>query len=608
MLLNKYSVKVMIDATAGGTVSIDTETVSLIDKTLVGFSFAYTKANKEVSWYVPVRHTKFDNMPLEDVQLILTQLLNWEQLVFHNYVFDGMVFKKFGMSVKAAVVHDTMIIAHLLDENGQQGLKPCALRYCHHKMTHLKEICGGGKSRISFADVEKETAVKYASEDAEYTLKLFKVLYPMLIADCKLHDIYEKIEQPLLFVVEDMQINGITIDIEQVARIREECQKRVSNALERIEYIMPNINLNSPKQLREYFIGKKKLKPLKLSKKTQKGSVDKEFLEHYEADKRCPEIGFLLAYRKYNKILSTFVPALTPTTGNKIYAQFRQSGTTSGRFSSSNPNMQNIPRTETKCKKCGADLVLRNHQRVCSKCGKISDSFDIRAAMVADKGQILIGADYSQIELRIAAHFSQEPSMLKVYRKGGDIHQQTADTCGSTRQEAKTINFGMLYGMYFKTLAKQLEIPERTAIEYHRQFWKKYSKLTKFMEEAKVAAIKNGYTMTFFGRKRHLSDEFKIKEEFKKGAELRSMVNAIIQGTGADIVKTAMINMYLPLKNIGARIVLTVHDELVVSCPKNKVKEAMEIVEKIMIDAGKDLTVPIEIDIKSGKTWSKIHG
>jgi DNA polymerase-1 len=190
----------------------------------------------------------------------------------------------------------------------------------------------------------------------------------------------------------------------------------------------------------------------------------------------------------------------------------------------------------------------------------------------------------------------------------GDIHQQTADACGSTRQEAKTINFGMLYGMYYKTLAKQLEVSEQKAIEYFNQFWNNYNTLKDYMEKAKKDAMKNGYTMTFFGRKRHMTDEFAEKEEFKKGAELRSMVNAIIQGTGADIVKIAMINMYQPLKNIGARIVLTVHDELVVSCPKNKVQQGYDIVKKHMIEAGKDLSVPIEIDIKIGKSWSEIHG
>jgi DNA polymerase-1 len=348
MILQKYKQSIINDAIKSTRIAVDTETVSLVDKTLIGFSFAYTKANKIVSWYVPVRHNKFNNMPLEDVQKILKVILNHGQLIFHNYVFDGMVFKKFGIPVKAAVVHDTMILAHLIDENSNQGLKPCALRYCHHKMKHFKEICGSGKNRISFADIKKEVAVNYGSEDAEYTCKLFKILYPKVIADDNLYRIYETIERPLLLVVEDMQINGITIDNKQVDRIREKCQKQVSDALERIEYLMPNINLNSPKQLREHFIDKKRLTSLKLSKKTQLGSVDKEFLEHYETDKRCPEIKFLLAYRKYNKILSTFIPALTTgvNAGYKIHAQFRQSGTTSGRFSSSNPNMQNIPRTD----------------------------------------------------------------------------------------------------------------------------------------------------------------------------------------------------------------------------------------------------------------------
>jgi len=549
-------------------------------------------------------------MPLEDVQLILKQILNWNQLVFHNYVFDGMVFKKFGIPVKSAIIHDTMLLAHSLDENGRQGLKPCALRYCHHQMKPFKEVVGTGKSQISFADVDKETASKYASEDAEYTYKLFEILYPMVIADDSLYRVYETIERPLLLVVEDMQINGITVDNAQVSRIREDCQKRVSDALERLEYFMPNINLNSPKQLREYFIDKKRLQPLKLSKKTQLGSVDKEFLEHYENEKKCPEIKVLLAYKKYNKILSTFIPALTTgiNADYKIYAQFRQSGTTSGRFSSSNPDMQNIPRTDKKCKKCSGDLVLKNYKLVCKNCGEISDSFDIRAAIVADKGQILIGADYSQIELRLAAHFSQEPSMIAAYKNNEDIHQLTADACNSTRQEAKTINFALLYGIYFKSLAKQLKVDERKALEYFNQFWKNYPKLFNFIEQSKKDAMKNGYTMTFFGRKRHLSDEFANKEEFKKGAELRSLVNAIIQGTGADLMKLAMLEMYQSLKDIGARIVLTCHDEVLVSCPKNNVKEGMKIVEESMVNVGKDLSVPIKVDIKSGKTWSGVHG
>lgn len=582
MILQKYKQSIINDAIKSTRIAVDTETVSLVDKTLIGFSFAYTKANKVVSWYVPVRHNKFENMELGDVQKILKIILYHNQLIFHNYVFDGMVFTKFGIPVKAAIVHDTMILAHLLDENDNQGLKPCALRYCHHKMKHFKEIVGGGKSRISFADVDKEDADKYASEDAEYTYKLFEVLYPMVIADDNLYKIYETIERPLLLVVEDMQINGITINIAQIKRISEECQKQVSDALERIEYLMPNINLNSPKQLREHFIDKKRLTPLKLSKKTQLGSVDKEFLEHYETDKRCPEIKWLLAYRKYNKILSTFIPALTPKDGRKIYAQFRQSGTTSGRFSSSNPNMQNIPRTD--------------------------DEFDIRAAIIADEGHTLIGADYSQIELRIAAHFSQEPSMLSAYRENGDIHQQTADACGSTRQEAKTINFGMLYGMYFKTLAKQLEVPEQKAIEYFNQFWGNYSKLKDYMEKAKKDAMENGYTMTFFGRKRHMTDEFAEKEEFKKGAELRSMVNAIIQGTGADIIKLAMLDVYQPLKDIGGRLVLCVHDEILCSVPKNKEKEAIKIITKAMLKHSNDFRVPLAIDLKVGNSWSECHG
>lgn len=584
MILKKYDKKILTDIMKSPRIGLDTETESLVDKTMVGFSVAYTKANKIYSYYIPIWHTKFDNMLLEHAQTILKLILIHDQIVFHNYVFDCAVFKKLGIPVSCTITHDTMILAHLLDENDNQGLKPCALRYCGHKMKHFKEICGSGKSRISFADVDEETADKYASEDAEYTLKLFNVLYPLVVADEGLHRIYTLIEQPLLEVVADMQINGITIDNSQVDRIREECQKHVSDALERIEYLMPNINLNSPKQLRNHFVDKKRLKPLAFSAKTKQPSVNKEFFEHYETDKRCPEIKALLAYKKYNKILSTFIPALTTGINSdyKIYAQFRQSGTKTGRFSSSNPDMQNIPRT--------------------------TDEFDIRAAIIADEGHILIGADYSQIELRLAAHFSQEPHMVKVYREGGDIHQETANACGSTRQEAKTINFGLLYGMYYKTLAKLLEVDYETAIAYHEQFWKRYNVLGKFMDSAKKLAVNNGYTKTLFGRKRHLTNEFFDKEPFQKSAELRSISNAIIQGSGADLMKLAMVDMYQPLKNIGARLVLTVHDEVVVSCPESKIKQGVKIVTDAMLKYDYKLNVPLTIDLKTGKTWSEVHG
>jgi len=579
MILNRYNQKIMADAAASTRIAIDTETVSLTDKTLIGFSFAYEKNKKIYSYYIPVRHTKFRNMPLEDVQQILKQLLNWDQLVFHNYVFDGMVFAKFGIPVKAAIVHDTMLLAHLLDENGRQGLKPCALRYCHHQMKHFKEIVGTGKSRISFADVDKEIAVKYGSEDAEYTYKLFEILYPMVIADDNLYKIYETIERPLLLVVEDMQIKGITIDIDQVNRIREDCQLRVSNALEQIEYLMPNINLNSPKQLREYFINKKRLKPLKLSKKTQLGSVDAKFLEHYK--EKCPEIKQLLAYRKYNKILSTFIPALTPKEGNKIYAQFRQSGTTSGRFSSSNPNLQNIPR--------------------------VTDEFDIRSCFIAGKGNVLIGLDYSQIELRVAAHLSQEPNMLNIYLNNGDIHQLTADACICSRQKAKTINFAMLYGIYFKALAELLKVSEQEAIKYVSLYWKKYPQLAKFITQTKKDAMKQGYLETICGRKRHMSAEFGDKEEFKKGAELRSMTNAVIQGSAADILKLAMIEIYQPLKDLGGSIIMTIHDELVCEVPEKIAEKAYKLIKEKMLLAAKILSVPMKVEGGIGKTWSEIH-
>jgi len=323
-------------------------------------------------------------------------------------------------------------------------------------------------------------------------------------------------------------------------------------------------------------------------KQTDKGaaSMDKEVLETYAETNNAAKL--LLEYRKYAKILSTFIPALMPTdidikTGRgKIYASFNQAGTTSGRFSSSKPNMQNIPKGE-------------------------KDEFGIRDCIVADEGHILIGADYSQVELRILAHFSQDFQLMKAYQESRDIHTMTSKACGISRDKAKTINFGLVYGMRAKTLGKRIDVGYDEAQRYIDKYFETYNGVKPFWEAAERNIRSRGYVETFFGRKRRRTREFQAKDKFEQSREIGSMTNSIIQGTGADIMKIAMVSMYPELQKIGGRIILTIHDEVLCSVPKNKKQQGLKIIEKAMLDAGKPLTVPITIAIKSGRTWHECH-
>ena len=567
-------------------VAMDTETVSLEDKTVVGFSFAYEVSNIIRAFYVPLNHKYIRNADKTKVKSLLKQLFSSKraEIIFHNASFDMEVFQKFGTPIPdTASVHDTMILAHLVDENRRIGLKQLALELCHHRMLTFKEVCGTGKSQISFSELtDLEIIDKYASSDAYFTLRLFNKLYPQVFDNSGTNFIYHNIEQPLLHAVTDMQSHGITIDIAKVTELGNMCRNKVEMSKAQVECIMGDINLNSPKQMREWFIGIRHLKPLKLSSRTNEPSIDKEFLEHYREEERCPEINMILTYRKYNKLLSTFIPALTPQNGQKIYAKFRQNGTVSGRFSSAQPNMQNIPRDK--------------------------DDFDIREAVIADKDEVLIGADYSQIELRLTAHFSQDKRMLEAYKTNSDIHQLTANACGCSRQHAKTINFGLIYGMGINTLARQLSINEIEAARYYEKYWKQYPEVQKFMQKAEERALKEGGVKTKFGRCRHLRSDFESLESWKQNGVLRSMFNAIIQGSAADIMKLAMVKMYPQLRKIGARMILCVHDEVLVTCPKDKLAEGFKIVESSMLKAGKGFSVPILIDIKCGFTWAQVHG
>lgn len=566
-------------------VGVDTETVSLTDKTMVGFSVAFDKN----AYYIPIRDNVLPNMPMNKAEELLRIILDTSTVIFHNSAFDLPVLHKFGIDISLFYnVHDTLLMANLVDENIRHGLKSLVKRYFHYTMTELKELCGTGKKRISFADAPKDKYL-YACDDAYYTLKLFHFLTDKLIQDKRLAWVYSKIECPLLHVVADMHVNGINIDVKKVKEIRDKCEKIINLAEVKLKIEMGDkINFGSTQQLKKYFIDEQYMPVIKQSSKTGKPSMDKEVLEKYAETNAVAKT--LLEYRKYSKIMSTFIPALTPsewdldTLSGKIHANFNQAGTTSGRFSSSRPNMQNIPRSSE------------------------DDAIKIREAVVPDTGEILIGADYSQIELRILAHFSRDPNLVKAYNENKDIHQQTANACGCSRFNAKTVNFGLVYGMGSRTLAKKIKVSVEEAQQYIDRYFNTYSGVKIFWAEAEKHFKDFGYVETLSGRKRRRSDNFDAKDAYDQGAEVRSATNAIIQGSAADLIKIAMVSMYPQLKKYNARIISTVHDEILVSCPVKNAKQVYAVVHRSMMMAGENLSVPIDIAIKFGRNWEEAHG
>ena len=566
----------------------DTETVSLQDKTLVGFSYAYLVKGKVKRYYIPVKHNKIKNMPQSGWKKLLRAIANHPIVVFHNFAFDSQVLFKLGYKMKY-IPHDSMIIAHLLDENNSVGLKKLVKRLLKHDMLTFKEICGTGKKQISFANVVDPVIIeRYASSDSEYTLKVFLKLYHELQKDKQLFILYEALERPLLPVVASMHNHGITVDVKKVKEIKKHCEEFQKTYKELLNKRTQNINLNSSKQLREYFIDKLNMPVIKRSRKTDAPSVDSEVLKVYST--KCRDAEYILKYRYYSKLLSTFIPALTPQIhqnstksgkwGGKIFPSFNQAATTSGRFSSSNPNMQNIP---------------------------LEDKLGIRECIIAEPGHVLIGADFSQQELRLAAHFSQDPTMITAFKEGKNMHTITAKAVNCSKKQSKVINFSILYGVGAKTLAKNLDTSVEKAMEYIEKYYDTYPKVREFIINARQKAYEQGYLQTFMGRKRHINSKFDYLDEYQKGAELRSMVNAVIQGSGADLLKASMVMIHKEIQKYKACIISTVHDELILSCPKEHAEQVKKIVEKCMVNSGIGLRVPMKVEVKSGKSWGEVH-
>ncbi|NDW17655.1 DNA polymerase I [Dysgonomonas sp. 216] len=570
--------------------SFDTETTGLdpIISELVGMSFSFTEGE---AYYVPVS-ASFEEACKQVT--IFKDFLESESIekIGQNIKYDIIVLKKYGIEVKGKLF-DTMIAHYLLNPELRHNMDYMAETYLNYRTIHIDELIGSrGKNQLNMRDVSKNIVCDYACEDADITLKLKNILEKE-IENNNLQKLLYDIELPLIYVLADMEYTGVVLDKETLG----ESSEVLTKELQRIENEIYSLagtefNINSARQVGEVLF--EKLKVIDNPKKTKTGqyTTSEETLEKLK-DKH-PAIGKILEYRGLKKLLSTYIdalPQLISKKDNKLHTSYNQTVTSTGRLSSSNPNLQNIP--------------IRDEQ------GK-----EIRKAFTADKNCIFLSADYSQIELRIMAHLSEDPHMVEAFNSGEDIHAATAakiyklpinEVTGDMRRKAKTANFGIIYGISVFGLAERLTIPRGEAKELIDGYFESYPDVKKYMDNSIEIARKQGYVETIFGRKRFLPD-INSRNATVRGYAERNAINAPIQGSAADIIKVAMVRIFerFRLADLKSKMILQVHDELNFNVEKNELEQVKQIVIEEM-ETAYSLIVPLKVDCGVGDNWLEAH-
>ncbi|MFC1571272.1 DNA polymerase I [Candidatus Margulisiibacteriota bacterium] len=556
--------------------AFDTETDGYepLSAALVGISLCY---EPDLAFYIPIKS-------VPSVLKQLQPMFEDEKIKKYgqNLKFDVEVLHRQGIEVKG-LAFDTMLAAYLLDPTAKIGLKFLGEKYLNRAMLSYDDVAGTGAKQKVFSEVDLKTATIYSSSDSDVTYQLVDVLTDEL-KEAGLLKLLQEIEMPLLAVLINMEETGIYIDSKKLAKL----SKKVKADLKKIEeqiYILAGeqFNINSPKQLQVILFQKLKIPPLK---RTKTGfSTNAEVLE--ELAPKFEIARHLLEYRTLSKLLNTYIdtlPTLVNEKTGRVHSSFNQTITATGRLSSSNPNLQNIPAK-----------------------GELAE--EIRAAFVPQKkDHVILAADYSQVELRILAHLSQDEALIKAFKEDKDIHQATADELGIDRKAAKAVNFGIVYGISDFGLAKQLGIKRTEAKEYIDKYFAKHTGVKKFIEETIEFARKNGYVTTLLGRRRNMLDINSPNQNQRQFAE-RTAINTPVQGTAADMIKLAMVNINNKILNsaLGIRhsaLILQVHDELVFECHKDEVEKVKKIVEEEMVAAIK-LNVPVKVDIGVGGSWGE---
>jgi len=576
--------------------AFDTETTSLdyMQAEIVGVSFSVQTG---AAAYVPVAHD-YENAPaqltreyvLEQIKPLLEQ--PGHAKLGHNLKYDMEVLANHGIELRG-ITHDTMLASYVYNSTASRhDMDSLAEKYLGIETIHYEDVAGKGSKQIPFNMVKIEEAGPYAAEDADITLQLHQYLYPKIQQDKSLDDLYRYIEMPLLPVLARMERHGVIIDEDMLHEQSRELESEMQTVeLKAHDLAGETFNIGSPKQIQSVLYDKMKLPVLAKTPKGQPStaeSVLQELAQEYELPK------LILDYRSLSKLKSTYTDKLpqqvNPDTG-RIHTSYHQAVAATGRLSSSDPNLQNIP--------------------VRTGAGR-----RIRSAFVAPEGYALLAADYSQIELRIMAHLSGDEGLLNAFALGEDIHRATAaevfetgleEVSEAQRRSAKAINFGLIYGMSAFGLAKQLGIERGAAKEYIDRYFARYPRVKLFMDNIRDQAREDGFVETLFHRRLYLP-EINSRNAARRQYAERTAINAPMQGTAADIIKRAMITIdqWLLESAIEASMIMQVHDELVLEVEQNRLPEVRQKVQELMVNAA-DLAVDLEVDIGSGPNWDQAH-
>ena len=576
-------------------VALDTETTSLnsFKARLVGLSFAL---NGATGWYVPVAHEGMQSIEQLPMDAVLARLKPWLEnsdahKIGQHLKYDMHVFANHGIALRG-VVHDTLLQSYVLDSTAKHALDAIGAKYLHVSSLSYEDVCGKGANQMPFAQVDIEKAATYAVEDAAICIAVHEKMYPQICADAGLKMVYETIELPTSEVLYQMERNGVLLDVNELHRQ----SHSLGQTLLQLEHTAHELagqpfNLNSPKQIGEIFFEKL---GMPVVKKTSKGapSTDEEVLQKLAEDYPLPKA--MLEYRSLSKLKSTYtdsLPTMIESSTGRVHTHYAQAVAVTGRLSSNDPNLQNIPvRTELGRK--------------------------VRTAFIAPEGSVMMSADYSQIELRILAHMAQDPVLIEAFNTGIDVHARTAaqifsvaleDVSFDQRRMAKVINFGLIYGMSAFGLANNLGISRTAAQQYIDQYFIQYPSVLQYMEQTKQFAREHGYVSTHFGRRLYLPDINNRNMGKRQGAE-RAAINAPMQGTSADLIKLAMIAVQSALTERGlqSKLVMQVHDELVLEVVDSELELLKGLIPELMSGVAQ-LSVPLLAEVGVGVNWELAH-
>ena len=576
--------------------AVDTETTSLnyMEAEMVGISLAVEPFKAA---YIPLAHDYLGAPAQLDRDQVLARLKplledRERAKVGQNLKYDASVLAKYGIELQG-IAFDTMLESYVLDSVAtRHDMDSLALKYLGIGTIHFEDIAGKGAKQLTFNQIDLEQAAPYAAEDADITLRLHRELWPRLESEASLAKVFNTIEMPLVPVLSAIERNGALVDVKLLNKQSDELTERLAQLqLQAYDLAGEEFNLASPKQLGAILFDKLKIPVIK---KTAKGapSTKEEVLQELALDYPLPHV--ILQHRGLAKLKSTYTDKLpkmvNPATG-RIHTSYHQAGTATGRLSSSDPNLQNIPVRSAEGRR-------------------------IRQAFIAPEGCRVVAADYSQIELRIMAHLSADDGLLSAFRDGLDIHRATAAEVFSTnldkvsdeeRRRAKAINFGLIYGMSAFGLSRQLNVGRKEAQDYIDMYFDRYPGVARYMEQTRERAREQGYVETLFGRRLYLPDINGSNGQMRQAAE-RTAINAPMQGTAADIIKRAMVAVHRRIveDELAARMIMQVHDELVFEIVEDQVDAVTETIRDCMENAA-ELAVPLIVDVGVGYNWDEAH-